>query len=88
MKGPKATAEQRERRRSANQAAFWNAKQAAAQTPMERVSVWYDACRMRAAHAENAGDSSVAESLASYLHDFFVSHSPSRTSSSSRAERP
>lgn len=74
MRKPKLTVEQRARRRRANQATFWNAKQAAAQTPPERAGVWYDACRMRAVEAEGNGDDSVWEELASHLHDFFVAH--------------
>lgn len=72
---PRLTTAQQARRRRENQAEFWNAKQAAATTPTERVAVWFDACRMRAAEAEKSGDTTVAEKLASHLHDFFVTHS-------------
>jgi formiminotetrahydrofolate cyclodeaminase len=75
VRKPRLTAEQKARRRRANQVPFWNAKQAAAQTPQDRAGVWHDACRMRAVEAENTGDNSVWEELASHLHDFFVAHS-------------
>jgi len=69
------TRQEQARRRKENQAKFWNAKQAAATTPQERVAVWFDACRMLAVRAERNGDTSVSERLASHLHDFFRSNS-------------
>lgn len=60
--------------RQQNQAAHWNSKQAAAKTPMDVVSVWYEACRMLAKHASKNGDAALANALASHLHDFYQRH--------------
>jgi formiminotetrahydrofolate cyclodeaminase len=58
-------------RRRANQAAHWNARQAAATTPEEVVTVWFDACRMVAKQAANNGQPDAHSKLADHLHDFY-----------------
>ncbi|MCU1617400.1 MAG: sle2 [Frankiales bacterium] len=61
-------------KRRLNQAAHWNARQAAATTPQEVVAVWFDACRMVARRSEKEGHPEVWPALASHLHDFFQRH--------------
>lgn len=62
---------QAEDTRRANQAEFWNDKQARARTPEQRAAVWYDACRMTIRNARPSDQPRMWEALASHLHSFF-----------------
>lgn len=69
MKAAQRAADKRLR----NQAAHYNSRQAEAVKlgPMYVVALWFDASRKVAKNALDDGDPSVANALASHLHDFF-----------------
>ncbi|GAA3152928.1 hypothetical protein ACFQ0X_43705 [Streptomyces rectiviolaceus] len=60
----------------ANQAEHYNAGQAKAvqKGPMHVITFWTNVCRKVAKDALENGDPSVANRLASQLHDFYRSH--------------
>lgn len=59
-----------------NQAEHYNARQAKAaeQGPMHLVGFWYEVTRKLAKDALENGDPTVANRLASHLHDFYQGH--------------
>ena len=65
-------------KRLANQAKHYNARQAEAakQGPLALVAFWYEVCRKLAKDGVEAGDPTVANELASHLHDFYRAHTP------------
>ncbi|MEU6054212.1 hypothetical protein ABZ829_27800 [Streptomyces xanthochromogenes] len=65
---------QAEDQRRANQAAFWNEKQAKANSDKELAAVWHDACRMLARQADKDGRPPLWGPLAQHLHNFFQQH--------------
>lgn len=64
--------------RLANQAKHYNARQAEAaqQGPMALLAFWYEVCRKQAKDGVENGDPTVANALASHLHDFYRAHTP------------
>ena len=64
------------RRRIANQAAHYNAKQAKAaeQGPLYLVAFWLDVCRKLAKDGLDDGDPSLANKLSAHLNDFYRAH--------------
>lgn len=68
--------QQAAQKRLANQAQHYNTRQAQAaeRGPLHLVGFWYEVTRKLAKDAADDGDPSVANQLASHLHDFYKAH--------------